>query len=148
MKRHQTSLPACLTILDVIGDLLADGCQIEKSCLMKASSVFSASFRYMTACCRKYSSQSMFVPRKAMNVSCLSVLWSAHSNPHARCRTMGSGSGRSRYHSVSVPALGSILIGNRNEFRDCDRQVLLLNVLATRPGVGERHRLSFFAQAQ
>ena len=31
----QRSLPACPTILDVIGDLLADGCQIEELLLNK-----------------------------------------------------------------------------------------------------------------
>jgi hypothetical protein len=32
---YRTSLPACLMILDVIGDLLADGCQIEELLLDK-----------------------------------------------------------------------------------------------------------------
>jgi hypothetical protein len=56
-------------------------------------------------------------------------LWSAHSNPCARCRTMGSGGGRSRYHGVRAPALGSILIGSGYAFA-VDSQVLLLNVFA------------------
>ncbi len=35
----RTSLPACLTILNVIGDLLADGCQIEE--LLLDEGIFS-----------------------------------------------------------------------------------------------------------
>ena len=40
MKRPRTSLPACPTILDVIGDLLADGCQIEEFLLNEDISCF------------------------------------------------------------------------------------------------------------
>jgi hypothetical protein len=58
-REVQTSLPACLMILDVIGDLLADGRQIEELLLDKGIFGLFGKFSYMAACCRKYSSQSM-----------------------------------------------------------------------------------------
>ena len=85
---------------------------------MKASSVFSASCRYMVACCRKYSSQSML--RRASQ---------GHERIMSEWRVRDAR--RRRYHGVGAPGLGSILIESRNEFCDRDRQALLLNVFAT-----------------
>ena len=75
MKRPRTSLPACPTILDVIGDLLADGCQIEEFLLnediFSLFGKFPIHSRLLPKIVIPVHASS---PREAMNVSCLSAI--------------------------------------------------------------------------
>ena len=76
---------------------------------MKASSVFSASCRYMVACCRKYSSQSM-LRRALQGHERIMSARSAHANPCARGRMMVVAPAVATTMVWGTPWLGSILI--------------------------------------
>jgi hypothetical protein len=70
---RQTSLPACPTILNVIGDLLADGCQIEEFPLNTDIFSLFGKLPIHSRLLPKIVIPGYVVPRKTMNVSYLSV---------------------------------------------------------------------------
>src|SRR5712691_1657155 len=86
----------------------------RSSCLIKASSVFPASFRYMAACCRKYSSQSMFHPASRGHEHITSERSMARAL-QAVCVLSddGSGAGRNGDATCGSPMGWGLLIGSQ-----------------------------------